>query len=427
MPERFIAHNWGTTTGGDCLAIAATLGRPGRLVDGSAIDEYQRAFASRIGVTDAVSFASGRLALYFILKALDVGPGDEVLIQVPTHIVVANAIQFTGATPVYVDCTTTDYNMNLDVAAERITPRTRVLVLQHTFGIPVDLNAARKLAADHGIDIVEDCVHALGSRFDGRAIGSFGRASFFSTEETKMISSAMGGIAVTSDPELAAALRRSQQECPPPSRLMVARHLVQQAIYHLATYPIIHRFTEPLYDRARKRLHIGITPGATSDDEIEGRRPPGYEMRFGNGQALVALRQLRRLDANLAHRRTIADRYAAELPALGFSVPAPPQQAETAYVRFPIRVAEREEADRIVARRVVLGRWFNSVLQLSDHPGVAGYVAGSCPTAERLASELMNLPTHPRMTDTDVTALIELLRQVRPAPADASGTDQPDG
>jgi dTDP-4-amino-4,6-dideoxygalactose transaminase len=418
MPDRFVAHNWGTTTLGDCLAVAGTLARPGRLVDGPAIDEYEGAFARRIGVTDAVSFASGRLALYFILKALGVGEGDEVLIQVPTHIVVANAIRFTGATPVYVDCTTTNYNMDLDLAANRITPRSRVLLLQHTFGIPVDLDAAQRLADEHGLDIVEDCVHALGSRFDGRPIGSFGRAAFFSTEETKMISSAMGGMAVTSDPAIADELRRSQVHCPAPSRFMVARHLVQQVVYHLATHPAIHRYTEPLYDFARKRLELGITPGATSSDEIEGLRPSGYEMRFGNGQAIVALRQLERLDANLAHRRAIARRYLAELPELGYRVPGPPGRAETAYVRFPIRVADREEADRIAGRRAVLGRWFTSVLQLSDHPGVAGYTSGSCPTAETLATQLMNLPTHPRMTDDDVTALLELLRRVRPAPAD---------
>jgi dTDP-4-amino-4,6-dideoxygalactose transaminase len=246
MPERFVAHNWGTTTLGDCAAIAGTLVRPGRLVDGPEIAEYEEAFAGRTGVTDAVSFASGRLALYFTLRALGVGKGDEVLIQVPTHIVVANAIRFTGATPVYVDCTTTEYNMDLALAAERITPRTRVLVLQHTFGIPVDLDAAQRLATEHELDIVEDCEHALGSRFDGRPIGSFGRAAFFSTEETTMISSVMGGMAVTSDPAIAAELRRSQQQRPPPSRIMVARHLIQQVVYRLATHPVIHRFTEPL-------------------------------------------------------------------------------------------------------------------------------------------------------------------------------------
>jgi dTDP-4-amino-4,6-dideoxygalactose transaminase len=420
MPDRFIAHNWGTTTLGDCLAVVGTLLRPGRLVDGPRIREYERAFAERIGATDAVSFASGRLGLYFILKALGVGPGDEVLVQVPTHIVVANAIRFTGATPIYVDCTTSDYNMDLDVAAARITPRSRVLVLQHTFGIPVDLDAAQALAAEHGLDIVEDCVHALGSRSNGRPLGSFGRAAFFSTEETKTISSAMGGMAVTSDAELAASLRRFQEQCSAPTRLMVARHLVQQVVYHLATHPAIHRFTEPIYDRARKRLQLGITPGTTSASETGGRRPSDYEMRFSNGQATVALRQLRRLDANVAHRRTIAARYIEELPTLGFTIPAPPAGSDPVYVRFPIRVADREEADRVADRRFVLGRWFNSVLQLSNHPGVAGYVPGTCPRAEQLTSELMNLPTHPRMTEADLPGLFELLGRIRPAAPEPS-------
>ena len=134
---RCVALLSGTTTLADCLLALRYLANPRRLIQGSAIMEYEQAFARQIGVRYAYSFSAGRVGLYGLLRALGVGPGDEVLLQVPTHIVVANAIRYTGAQPVYIDCRLDNYNMDLEQAERRITRRTKVLVLQHTLGTAV--------------------------------------------------------------------------------------------------------------------------------------------------------------------------------------------------------------------------------------------------------------------------------------------------
>ena len=113
-----------------------------------------------------------------------------MLVQAPTHVVIPNAVTYLGARPVFVDCRRETYNMDLQRAEELITPKTKAIVVQHTFGVPVDMDAACALAERHGLFLIEDCVHALGARFRGRPIGSFGIASFFSTEETKIPSPA---------------------------------------------------------------------------------------------------------------------------------------------------------------------------------------------------------------------------------------------
>lgn len=413
--SRLLAHNWGSTTLGDCAAIVRRLARPSRLAVGSEIERYEAEFAERIGVRHAVSFSAGRLALYGIIKALNLGPGDEVLLQAPTHIVVPNAIRFTGATPVFVDCSDDDYNMDFGSAAERVTKDTRLLLLQHTFGVPADLDAACAFAEANDLVLIEDCVHALGARFNGQPVGSIGRAAFFSTEETKTISSTMGGMAVTDDDELAAALRAFQAACAIPSRSLVARYMAKQLVYHLFTHPRIHRFTRPIYMWLRERPITHLAPGPTGSDETHGGRPAFYEMRFSNGQAAIARRQLRRLDANIAHRNAIANRFAAALPALGFTVPRPAKGAEPAYVRFPTRVADRALAMQTAKASTILGRWFTSVLEESATTDAGGYVDGSCPRAELAARELVNLPTHQRVNDADAAALIEVFAQIAPA------------
>ncbi len=411
-----MAHNWGTTTLGDCVDAVGSLLRPGRLVDGPGIAEYEQAFARRVGVDHGVSFVSGRVALYAILGSLGIGEGDEVLLQVPTHIVVPNAVRYTGATVRYVDCRLDDYNMDLDQAETLVGPRTRALLLQHTFGIPADLDAAQALCDRHGLVLIEDCVHALGGTYRGRPVGSYGPVAFFSTEETKTISSTMGGMAVTDDADLAAGLRAHQREAGVPERSLVARYLVKQVMYHLGTHPAVHRFTRPAYLWLRDRPAMHLAPGATTAVEMEGGRPDGYLMRYSNAQARIGLRQLARLDDNLEHRRRTAAAWAEGLGGR-FMLPQPAAGAEPAFVRYPVRVADRPRAMQAAAPIVVLGQWFNQVLEEARSDRDGDYVPGSCPRAEQAGRELVNLPTHPRTTVGDVERILRVFEDIAPAGA----------
>ena len=187
------------------------------------------------------------MAFHEILRSHGIGAGDEVLLQVPTHVVVANAVRFTGATPIFVDCERDTYNMDLAAADAAVTPRTRAIVIQHTLGLPADMDAATALAERHKLLLIEDCVHALGSRFGGKPVGSIGHSAFFSTEETKIISSTMGGMAVTDDDDIARRLRGYQAEAEVPEPKLVRRYLVKQAVYHVFSHPLVHHFTRPVY------------------------------------------------------------------------------------------------------------------------------------------------------------------------------------
>ncbi len=403
----------GTTTAADVRVAMRFLLDRKALVSGPCIAEYERAFARFNGLRYACSFSAGRVGLYGLLAALGVGPGDEVLLPAPTHIVVANAIRYRGAKPVYIDCNPDNYNLHLDLLPGKITPRTKALILQHTFGIPVDMDAALSLAQRYQIPVIEDCVHALGARYRGKPVGSFGIAAFFSTEETKTISTTMGGMVVTNDREIAGKLFRFRQSCAPPSPALTRRYLLKLIAYHLFTQPHLHRYTRAIYEFLGNWHPF---PRPTHQDELAGRRPACFEQLLANAQAALGLRQLQRLEENLRHRAKISAIYQELLTRAGFPVPKPPRGAEPAYVRFPVWVENRAAAIQKLAPYLVVGTWFTSVLEEAVAPECGGYRAGSCPNAERVARHVINLPTHPRVKERDAVRFVSILQTLKQRP-----------
>jgi dTDP-4-amino-4,6-dideoxygalactose transaminase len=407
--SRRLALLGGTTRWEDCVAALSYLWKPAQLVEGAKIREYEDVFAATVGVKYAMAFATGRLSLYGLLRALGIGDGAEVLLSVPTHVVVVNAIRYTGARPIFVDCRLDDYNIDLGDAERHITPRSRVLLLQHTFGVPVDMEAALAFARRHNLLVIEDCVHALGARYDGRPVGTFGHAAFFSTEETKTISTVMGGMAVTNDPELASRMRTFQASCRRPGVSLSARYLTKFIVYYMLTQPRVHRFARVAYERLGRRNPL---PVPTTLEERRGGRRGDFKQRLSNGQAAVGLSQLRGLDANLQHRELVANAYEKSLSRYGLRLPRGPANATPAYVRYPIWVEDRPTVMRALARHAVVGTWFTSVLEEAELPEAVGYVPGSCPNAEGAARHLINLPTHPGVTETDVRTLTTALLRI---------------
>jgi perosamine synthetase len=412
VTTRRMSQLGGTTTAGDAArALALAAGRR-HLIEGPAVERYEAELARSVGAAHAISFGAGRIALFGLLRELNIGEGDEVIVPLPTHIVVTNAVKYLGAKPVYADCRLADYNVDPDRVTALIGPRTRALLVQHTFGIPGDMEALLAIAAEHDLPLIEDCVHALGATWRGRPVGGIGTAGFFSTEETKIISTTMGGAGVTSDATLAERWRAFQSECPPPGRSLTARRLVKLAAYYALTEPHVHTLARPAYEALGERQPL---PVPTSDEELAGERPEHYEERLAASQAEIALRQLARLGENLAHRRRVAAAYEAALMPMGFIPPAVADDAEPAWVRYPVRVADREAAIRALKPHTVPGTWFTSVQEEAVRPTINGYEAGTCPRAETAARELVNLPTHPRVTAKDVAAIVEAMSSLEPA------------
>ncbi|MGI0148096.1 MAG: DegT/DnrJ/EryC1/StrS family aminotransferase, partial [Thermoplasmata archaeon] len=143
--------------------------------------QYEEAFAGLVATPFARTFWKGRVALYAILRTLEIGHEDEVILPAFTCVVVPNAVRFAGATPVYADIVPGGYNLDPAGVERAVTPRTRAIIVQHTFGIPADLDPLLEIARRHGLAVIEDCAHSLGSEYRERGVGTFGLAAFFSS------------------------------------------------------------------------------------------------------------------------------------------------------------------------------------------------------------------------------------------------------
>jgi perosamine synthetase len=354
-------------------------------------------------------FWRGRVTMYAILRALGIGEGDEVIVPAFTCVAVPNAVLYAGATPVYVDIDEATYTADPVAVAAAMSPRTRAVLAQNTFGLSADLDALGEIAHARGAFVVDDCTHGLGGSYKGRPNGAAAHAAFYSTQWSKPISTGLGGIAVTTDPALARELTAIERTAPEPSlrdRALLAAMLVARE--RIATARTI-RAGRAAY-RAVSRA--GLVPGSSSGGELAGiEMPESFVARLSAFQARLASRRLAALDAAVRRRRAVAARYSAWLGAHGKTAPFEPDSARHAFLRYPIRVWERdafvEEADR---RGVLLGDWFHSPLYpIDEHLERWGYRWGSNPIAERVSGEIVNLPVDLAPDGRDARAVHELL------------------
>jgi len=224
LPRRRFAVVAGANRWREILAATTAFVRPGA-GGPDVVRELERDFAAAAGTRFAFAFGAGRMALYVLLEALGLKAGDEVVVPGFTCAVVPNALVYRGLVPVYADIEPVTFNVDPRCVAERVTPRTRALYLQHTFGVTGPVEELRAIADRHGLVIVEDCAHSLGARHRGRPHGSLSDAAFFSLDRTKVVNSHSGGVVATDDEVLAARLSELQAALPLPGTSQVRRML----------------------------------------------------------------------------------------------------------------------------------------------------------------------------------------------------------
>lgn len=347
--------------GDDAADVRAAVERViarGWFVLGPELDAFEREFAAASGARYAVGVANGTDALALALRALGIGPGDEVITAPLSAAFSALAILMVGARPVFADIDPERLTLDPAAFARAITPRTRAVMPVHLYGQPADMTAIADIAAHHSVAIVEDCCQAHLATCAGRPVGSFGAAAAFSFYPTKNLGAlGDGGAITTSDANLARALQK-------------LRNGGQSEKYHHDSF--------------------------------------GVNSRLDEMQAAVLRERLRRLPAWTAERRALAARYRQQLAGAPLHVPRE-LDAGHVYHLFPVL-----SDSRAALRRHLNARGIETLVHypvpLPRQPAFAGERPAECPNADRACNDVVSLPLHPGMTMAMIDEVSAALR-----------------
>ena len=333
----------------------------GHFILGPHCAALEQEIAALVGVGFGVGVNSGSDALTLALRALDIGPGDEVITTPFTYIAPAESVHQVGAKLVFADINPRTFTIDPAEVERRITPRTRALIPVHLFGQAVSLGPLRELATRHSLRIVEDCAQSIGATWEGRGLGSVGDIGCFSFYPTKNLGAdGDGGLCVTSDEALAKKLR------------MLRVHGIERRYFH--------------------DLH-------------------GYNSRLDEIQAAILRVKLPHLGRWNARRGEIARRYAAALADLPVALPSTLPGNSHVWHVFALLTDRRDELlAHLTAGGVPILIYYPQPLHLQRCYEDIGWKAGDYPVTESVSRRILSLPMYPELTDAQVEHVVAVVR-----------------
>ncbi len=338
--------------------------------EGAYVKKFEQAWADYCSVSEGIAVSSGTAALHVALKCLQLEPGDEIIMPSFTIISCATAVLDSGAKPVLVDCTADTWTMDTAAIEEKITPRTRAIMVVHIYGHSVDMKPVHTLAAKYGLYVVEDAAEAHGAEYRGRRCGGLADISIFSFYANKIITTGEGGMVLTDNPDFAARARSLRNLCFGPKQ----------------------RF-----------LHTGI----------------GHVYRMTNIQAAIGLAQTERIETFVDKKRRIAGIYTELLGELtGLQLPVERDWAKNVYWMYGIVLADDLGIDADEVSREMLSRNIDTrpfFLGLHEQPALheLGLFGGETyPVTERISRQGFYLPSGLQITETQQEAVCRALLDI---------------
>jgi perosamine synthetase len=352
----------------------------GWLTQGPKVSQFEQAFAKRHQVKHALAATSCTTALHLILAAMDIGPGDEVIVPAFTWVATANVVLYCGATPVLVDIDRVTYNLDPAQLASKITPNTKAIIVVHLFGMCADIDAIKKAAS--GIPIIEDAACAAGSSYHGRPAGTLGLAAAFSFHPRKSITTGEGGMVTTDNDALA-------------DKINTLRN-------HGASI-------------SEEQRHNGPRPYLLSEFNLLG-----YNYRMTDLQGAVGLVQLGKLDLFIAERQRWAEFYRKELASINWlRCPVTPEgyhsgwQAYVCYLDETKAPMPRNKIMEYLQERGISTRpGTHAVHMLGVYRDRYGFTPDDFPGARDCDTYTMAIPLHNRMSAEDYQYVVDTIKAI---------------
>ncbi|MGV7219122.1 DegT/DnrJ/EryC1/StrS family aminotransferase [Bradyrhizobium sp. UFLA05-112] len=353
----------------EIAAVDRVLRSP-RLSNGPLTEQFEAAFAAYLGRNYAVAVASGTIGLLLSLKACGIAAGDEVIASSYSYREAAHAISLAGARPVFADIDYWSGTLAPQKVEERITPKTRAILAGNVNGHPAAWSELRAIARRHNLLLLEDSTEAIGSRYKGQLVGTFGDVAVFDFAQPSLLTCGEGGIVVTNDIDLAVALRRHRS----------------------------HRMDE----------RASVTVGSAAP----------YQAGMSDLSAALGLTQLSRIDEILERRRLIEQLYTTHMQSFeGIKPPyVEPDVTEVNWFLYVVHLGTRftrSSRDAIVEDlcvEQVEAAAYSRPLHLQRHYFDLGYRRGDLPVTEKIADRAVTLPFHTHLTDRQIEFIVETMK-----------------
>ena len=387
----------------------------GELIQGPQIAQFEDAFARRAGMEPdhAITASYGRMAFYYILKALDLPPGSEIVVPALTFWVVPALAKVAGLKVVFADIDPATFTLDPAALERAITPATKAVVPTHLYGLSCDMDAILGIAAQHNLRVIEDCAHALGATCDGRPVGTLGDAGFFSFQTLKPLNLYGGGLALVRDPQLAARVRQLAHAEPWPDEKRVTNRLLVGRLQRIFIKPWV--FSISMFPILWVSALIDANPDVYLWEKIRSLDPlpDVYTERFPNAQAAIGLAALEMLDEWTAQTRrhvAVMDRALAGLPEI--TVPLVPSKRTHVYYQYCVYAPQRDElVVRCVRRGIDIETLHVDVCPELEMFADSRVEPAGSPGAVRAAGA-MQIPVYSTLTDAQVERVARVVRDV---------------
>jgi len=389
----------------DVMIAIRNIFRPWSWESNKHIGSLKGEISSYFETEDVCLFDSGRSAITAVLHGFGIGAGDEVLVHAFTCLVVANPVSWVGAKPIFVDVNPKNFNFDIDDLKRKITSRTRAVIVQHSFGIPEDIDVIRKIVGAK-VMIIEDLAHSLGSSFKGRKLGINGDATILTFGIEKVISSVRGGAGIIFNKDAMDKMMVEYLALPSFPRGLTFIALLNPIFWWLVL-PVYY-FGFGVFTLGRMKVflahRIGLLGRMIEKSEYGGSKPKWMPAKISPALAELGLNQWKKMKKLNTHRENISKIYSQEL---GVNY-----DGATSLLRFPVLVKNRAELIKTTkAKGIVLGDWYKKILyapqETLDH---LGYKAGSCPNAEKIKDQIVNLPTYIGVKEKDAKVIANMVR-----------------
>lgn len=364
-----------------------------------------------MGLSDIteLTYFRGRVGLYAMLKALGVGEGDDVAFQAFTCLAMPEAVMATGARCRYVDIEPDGVNVDPAALARRITPNTRAIVVQHTYGIPARMDEVLAVARQADLPLIGDCCHTLLSTYAGRPVSEFGEGSFFSHEWGKPVIIGIGGSVRVNDERLLAELRRAYEGFVEPPASVSRKVRMQYLAFRMFYRPSVYWTIKRLFHWTSR---LGLGRGNFNPIADGEQRSEEFSWRMSSHHRKLLGRKLQLAEAEGRHAREIAAIYDEGIRAAGAVRPVRPAQAECTLARYPLLVDNKDEMlARAQEAKVEVSGWYATPVHPVEREQwpLIHYEATSCPNAERNAGRIVSLPLGPKVDAKAARRIIDFL------------------